>query len=320
MTFYIGFVCFGGIGDMSEIRIGTCSWKYDSWYKLVYSRPKVANHLLEYAKLYNTVEIDQWFWSLFGPDKVSLPSPAAVEEYRQSVRPGFKFTIKVPNSITLTHFYQKNKDEPLVPNPHFLSVDLFDRFLAAIGPLGDMIGPLMFQFEYLNKKKMKNQRLFEDQFAEFLQRISADYPLGLEIRNPNYLNDEYFRFLKEHGLGHVFLQGYYMPPFWRIYDQFKSLLTDFAVIRLHGPDRSDIEKKSHGNWDRILEPKDEEIAQVARIAKELASTKISIYINVNNHYEGSAPLTIRRLQKEMGLEQSAMSDSDFHSGNRKEDV
>lgn len=212
----------------------------------------------------------------------------------------------MPNSITLTHFYQKNKDEPLIPNPHFLSVDLFNRFLEAIEPLGGMTGALMFQFEYLNRKKMENQQLFQDQFAEFIQRIHTDYSLGLEIRNPNYLNEEYFLFMKEYNLGQVFLQGYYMPPFWKIYDQLKSLLTNFAVIRLHGPDRSDIEKKSHGNWNRILEPKDEEIVQVARVAKELVSRSMNVYLNVNNHYEGSAPLTIRKLQKAMGLEESGV--------------
>ncbi|MBC8235230.1 DUF72 domain-containing protein [bacterium] len=52
---------------MAELRIGTCSWKFPSWHKLVYSEPKGINYLEEYSRHYNTVEIDQWFWSLCSP-------------------------------------------------------------------------------------------------------------------------------------------------------------------------------------------------------------------------------------------------------------
>ena len=50
---------------MAKIRIGTCSWKYDSWRGLVYRDQAKKNYLQEYSELYDTVEIDQWFWSLF---------------------------------------------------------------------------------------------------------------------------------------------------------------------------------------------------------------------------------------------------------------
>ena len=52
-----------------KLKIGTCSWKYDSWKGLVYDPDKKYSpydYLADYAKHYNTVEIDQWFWSLFG--------------------------------------------------------------------------------------------------------------------------------------------------------------------------------------------------------------------------------------------------------------
>jgi uncharacterized protein YecE (DUF72 family) len=136
------------------IRIGTCSWKYDSWQGLVYPRGKEINYLKEYSTHFSTVEIDQWFWSLFKGDTVVLPKAEVVKEYARSVPPGFTFSIKVPNSITLTHHYNKKKNAPLVPNPHFLSTELMEKFLQTLEPLGDHIGPVMFQFEYLNKNKM----------------------------------------------------------------------------------------------------------------------------------------------------------------------
>ncbi|HUV06737.1 MAG TPA: DUF72 domain-containing protein, partial [Spirochaetia bacterium] len=131
------------------IRTGTCSWKYPSWEGLVYSAAKDINYLKEYSAKYRTVEIDQWFWSLFPKDRIALPNPFDVEEYRQSVPDGFLFSVKVPNSITLTHYYRKHKADPLVPNPHFLSRELMMQFLSSIQPLSPALGPLMFQFEYL---------------------------------------------------------------------------------------------------------------------------------------------------------------------------
>jgi len=85
---------------MGRLRIGTCSWRYPSWAGLVYSSPRGINYLAEYATRYDSVEIDQWFWSLFGVDSVRLPDPAAVAEYRASVPDEFRFTVKAPDSLT----------------------------------------------------------------------------------------------------------------------------------------------------------------------------------------------------------------------------
>jgi len=106
------------------LKIGACSWKYESWQGLVYSQDKQQNYLKEYSKYFHTVEIDQWFWSLFKGNAVILPKAEVVREYAASVPPGFIFSIKVPNSITLTHQYNKQKNTPLVPNPYFLSTEL----------------------------------------------------------------------------------------------------------------------------------------------------------------------------------------------------
>ena len=111
------------------IRYGTCSWKYDSWQGIIYSPEAKRNYLMEYSRKLSTVEIDQWFWSLFGPGKTSLPSPGTVREYAESIPEDFKFTIKAPNTLTLTHYYRKNKVESLQENPHFLSTDFFQKFL-----------------------------------------------------------------------------------------------------------------------------------------------------------------------------------------------
>ncbi|MFC2139660.1 DUF72 domain-containing protein [Bacteroidota bacterium] len=278
------------------LRIGTCSWKYDSWRGILYSGEPKINYLKEYAAHYNTVEIDQWFWSLHGPKKVTLPNPNVVSAYKLSVPSDFKFTVKVPNSITLTHFYRKLKQDPLQPNPHFLSNDLFDQFLYLIDPLKENIGRLMFQFEYLNKQKMASQLEFQKRFVKFIEKCSSDFEYSIEIRNPNYLNKEYFIFLEDNNLSHIFLQGYYMPPIFEVFEEFKDGISN-PIIRLHGPDRKEIETKSGGQWNKIIEPKDSELSKITEMIEILLNSGNDIYLNVNNHYEGSAPLTIEKIKE-----------------------
>ncbi len=247
---------------MAELRIGTCSWKYDSWSGLLYSGVNKINFLEEYATHFNTVEIDQWFWSLFGSDKVVLPDPLVVENYSNSVPADFLFSIKIPNSITLTHYYQKNKNVPLIENPFFLSENLFRQFEYSISQLGDKIGPLMLQFEYLNKNKMPSQDDFQLMLTEFIRNIHSKSNLAIEIRNPNYLNSSYFDFLIKNNLAHVFLQGYYMPSIFDVYKKHRNHIKDSCIIRLHGPDRKGIEAKSGGIWNKIIENRDSEIEQL----------------------------------------------------------
>jgi len=281
---------------MANLRIGTCSWKYDSWRNLLYSQNENINYLQEYSQKYNTVEIDQWFWSLHDIDKVTLPAKHVVEEYAASVPDDFTFSIKVPNSITLTHFYNRTKSAPLRENPYFLSAELFEKFIESLQPLKSKLGPLMFQFEYLNKQKMSSQKTFQDRFSEFAKNIPKGYTYAIEIRNPNYLNAPYFYFLNDNNLRHVFLQGYYMPAITNVFLNFASSIKNETVLRLHGPDRKGIEKKTGRKWDQIVENRDDEILAIVRMIQQLLDKDISVYVNVNNHYEGSAPLTIERIQ------------------------
>lgn len=282
-----------------QIYVGSCSWKYESWQGLVYSKPKGINMLEEYSKQFNSVEVDQWFWSLHGIDKISLPREKDVKIYNDSVPDDFKFTIKIPNSITLTHFYRKNKTESLKVNPHFFSPELFHDFHSTLKPMSSKIDVLMFQFEYLNKQKMGSQSEFLDKFDGFLQNIKSNYKLGVELRNPNYLNTKYFEFIERNNIAMVFLQGYYMPPVWDVFNSCKDFLNDSVVIRLHGPDRSGIEEKTGGDWSKIVEPRDGELEKINEVVNYLSSKKVDVYINVNNHFEGSAPLTIQKIKKLM---------------------
>jgi uncharacterized protein YecE (DUF72 family) len=278
----------------AALHLGTCSWKYDSWRGLVYSDQPV-NYLQEYARRYNCVEVDQWYWSLF-KDKVVLPQPKVVAEYAASVPPEFRFGIKLPNALTMTHYRPAAKTDPLVPNPHFLSPDVLKAFLEVLEPLRGHLGPMMLQFGYLNRGMMPNQAEFLDKLDAFVGQLPAGYTWCIETRNPNYLNAGYFQFLHEHNLGHVWLQGYYMPPIFELYRQFADLLTDTVVIRLHGPDREGMEDRAGKDWSKLIESRDADLDALALVIHDLAVRRRTGYVFTNNHYEGCAPLTIERIR------------------------
>lgn len=287
------------------LRIGTCSWKYPSWRGLIYDERKAYrpdDYLADYARHLNSVEVDQWFWSLF-PGSVRLPEPPVVRRYAESVPDDFIFTVKAPNALTLTHFYAKASPGTAAaavagkPNEHFLSLTLLETFLDRLSPFGRKLGPVMFQFEYLNRQKMPSVAAFIEQFDAFISRAPKGVQYAIETRNPNYLSPAFFEFLARRGLGFVYLDGYYMPPIAEVFEKKRAQTASagFEVVRLHGGDRLEIEKETGDMWDKVVAPKPEGLRAAARIVRANVRKKTLTFVNVNNHYEGSAPMTISRL-------------------------
>ncbi len=296
-------------GFSPYLKIGTCSWKYDSWKGLIYEEGKTYrpdDYLADYARVLDSVEVDQWFWSLF-PGAVRLPESSQVKGYAESVPDNFVFTVKAPNALTLTHFYSKQPAAYAAyagrPNESFLDNDLLERFLGHLDPLGSKLGPIMFQFEYLNKSKMPGQEAFIERFGTFISRAPKGFHYAVETRNPSYLSASLFEFLARNGVGFVYLEGYYMPPIGQVFETHHPPSADFAVIRLHGGDRQEIENETRGIWNRIVSPRSESIQAAARIVRTNAGRGVTTFINFNNHFEGSAPLSIQRFLEELEEEE-----------------
>ena len=275
---------------MSTPKIGACSWKFDSWVGLVYTHTgrTAAQYLGEYSSRYRTAEIDSWFYR--------MPARRTVLDYLDNVDEDFRFTCKLPMAISLTHHRKRKGSKELEPNPDFLSAGLMLEFLEATRPMAGRLDAVMLQFEYLSREKMPSLGLFLEALEGFAEGVPRDVPLAIETRNGNYLHGEYFDFLREKGIMHVFSEKIYMPHVYDVYGEFGDMLTGGTVIRLMGGDRQAIEEATGKEWNRLVEPKDDQLAAVADMAKDIARRGIDLTINVNNHYEGSAPLTIERLE------------------------
>jgi uncharacterized protein YecE (DUF72 family) len=138
---------------------------------------------------------------------------------------------------------------------------------------------------------------FQEQLQEFCQNLPSKFHYCIEIRNQNYLNNRYFEFLEATRLSHVFLQGYWMPSIFQIYGHFKKYIKNHTVIRLHGPDRKGIEQQTQNQWNAIVDPKDGELHNLRNMVNSLLASEVKVTLNINNHYEGSAPMTIERFVK-----------------------
>jgi uncharacterized protein YecE (DUF72 family) len=268
---------------MSSVKIGTCSWNYESWVGLVYSRPTstAAGYLPEYSKRFRTAEVDSWFYR--------LPQRQDVSDYLGAVDEGFSFTVKVTEDISLTHTRNRGSKE-LIPNASFLSPDLFTEYLRRIEPMMPQIDAVMLEFEYLNKEKMKSVEDFMKAIDSFMPSVPPAVPIAIETRNKNYLVAEYFQFLNAKGIIHVFSEKLYMPHVYEVYEKFGDSIEGTSVIRLLGGDRAEIENATGKQWNKIVDEKPDK-ARIAAMSKDLRYRGGKVIININNHYEGSAPIT-----------------------------
>ena len=86
---------------IASLRIGTCSWKYPEWKGLVYTTDNPSAMLPEYAARFTTVEVDQWFWSIFEVRNPVLPREEDVVKYASAVPDDFRFSVKMQNSTRI---------------------------------------------------------------------------------------------------------------------------------------------------------------------------------------------------------------------------
>ncbi len=73
-----------------------------------------------------------------------------------------------------------------------------------------------------------------------------------------------------------------------------------TVIRLLGGDRGTIEEKAGMQWNAVIDPKPaEDKRAILSMAMDIAARGYTVTINVNDHYEGSTPLTIAELKSQL---------------------
>jgi uncharacterized protein YecE (DUF72 family) len=204
-----------------RIWIGTSGWQYDHWVGPVYPEELPGGSFLtHYAGMLDSVEVNSSFYG--------LPSAATVARWREATPPDFLFAVKASRYVT--HMKKlKDPDEGIA------------RLFAAIEPLADKLGPILFQLP-------PRWRVNANRLEAFLAALPAGRHYAFEFRDDSWHCSEVLGMLARHNAAFcVFdLAGRRSPV---------EVTADFAYVRLHGPDgayRGNYDGRALRGWARRI--------------------------------------------------------------------
>lgn len=167
---------------------------------------KGASRLTYYASLHSSVEINSSFYK--------IPKPATVARWQENVPPHFKFTFKLPKTVTHAKDLQFNAQD-------------LERFTMAVAPAGDKKGCLLVQLP----PSVKSDRQEElEGILETLKAEAKDWHPAVEFRDPSWYNSAVYRMLRHFGAGMVEQD---MP---RSATPGVTVAENFHYLRFHGPE------------------------------------------------------------------------------------
>jgi uncharacterized protein YecE (DUF72 family) len=180
--------------------IGCAGW---SLHKDVAAEfPEDGSHLERYAAVFPAVEINS---SFYRPHQ-----PQTYARWAASVPPDFRFSVKLPKSIT--HEARLREADALL-----------DRFAGEAGHLGAKLGCVLVQ---LPPKGVFDVDVARDFLPRLRERLGC--MLALEARHPTWFSDEASAVLREHGVTRVVAD----PPAGQPGPHVPT--TEAGYIRLHG--------------------------------------------------------------------------------------
>ncbi|WP_448103488.1 DUF72 domain-containing protein [Pedobacter panaciterrae] len=169
-----------------ELYVGASKWGRKDWLGVLFPvKTKEANFLFEYAKIFDSIELNAVFYS--------IPSADLVEKFRRKVEnagnTNFKFFPKI--SRTISHI--KRLEDCVVPT---------QLFLENISRLGDMLGPCFLQMgdNFGPKNFLK--------LESYLKGLPTDQLFFCEVRHEEWFSNpivrrQYFSMLAENRIGAV---------------------------------------------------------------------------------------------------------------------
>jgi len=155
---------------MMDFHIGTSGWSYKEWKGSFYSPQISADEMLPYyAARFSTVEVNNSFYR--------IPSDRVLASWAGQVPPHFRFVMKASRRIT-HNGRLKDEDGSL------------EYFLQAVNPLGERLGPTLFQLPPTFKKDAPR-------LQSFLTRLPRRWPSAMEFRHQSWFDEEVYQLLRD---------------------------------------------------------------------------------------------------------------------------
>ena len=286
------------------IYIGGSSWKYEGWLGQIYTRGRYltrgrfsrrvfeADCLREYAETFPTVCGDFAFYQF------------PVEEFWQKlfhqVPDGFRFAFKVPEPITCKVFpsHSRYGAQAGQANPVFLDGNaLREKFLQPLAPHRAKTAVLIFEFGAFGRRSFASLPEFLDRLDPFLAALPSEFRYAVEIRNPEFLDKDYFACLRAHRVAHVYNAWSKMPELRYQMAIPDSTTADFLVCRAllrNGRSYEDA-VTLFAPYREIQDPNPEARDSMRILIGRAREDKRILFLFVNNRLEGNAPMTILSL-------------------------
>jgi uncharacterized protein YecE (DUF72 family) len=285
----------------NRVYIGGSSWKYEGWLGQIYRRERYlsrgrfskklfdADCLREYAETFPTVCGDFAFYQ--------FPTDEFWRRLFHQTPEGFQFAFKVPEQITCKVFPTHARYGPQAgrDNEAFLDARVFhEMFARPLLPYRDKTALLIFEFGAFGRRSFADLGEFLDRLDPFLADLPPEFRYAVEIRNPDYLEKDYFSCLRTHRVAHVYNAWSKMPELGRQIAIPDSSTADFLVCRAllrRGRVYEDA-VATFAPYTEVQDPNPEARDSMRVLIRRAREEKQMLFLYVNNRLEGNAPATI----------------------------
>ncbi len=281
------------------IRFGTSSWSFPGWKGIVYSgsvsSASIARGgLREYAShpLLRTVGVDRSYYA-----------PIPIEDlrrYADQLPDGFRCCTKAPAGVTALTMGLPGSGSS---NPDFLSADrliaeLLEPFAVAFAA---HTGPFILAFPPFPRDRRLETSDFLGRLDRFLERLPRQFEYAVELRDQRLLTPAYHALLRRHGVAHTYNYWSAMPM-----PVAQSAIVPpedlpFTVVRLllrPGSWYAD-QKERFQPFNALVEPDEAMRRDVVALSDRGLTRGRKVWVLVNNKAEGSSPLTIMALARQL---------------------
>jgi uncharacterized protein YecE (DUF72 family) len=287
-----------------NIFIGGSSWKYEGWLGQIYTRERYLTRgkfsqkqfqqecLREYAETFPTVCGDFAFYQ--------FPADEFWKRLFTRVPESFRFAFKVPEQITCKIYPRHARYGPQAgkDNESFLDAHMLrEMFLRPLLPYREKTALLIFEFGAFGQRSFAELGEFLERLDPFLAALPEEFRYAVEIRNPEFLEKDYFACLRRRRVAHVYNAWSKMPELRHQMAIPESMTADFLVSRALLR-RGRVYEDAVGLFQPYREIQDEnpEARESMRVLIGRArENKQFLFLFVNNRLEGNAPLTILSL-------------------------
>jgi uncharacterized protein YecE (DUF72 family) len=305
----LAHACYAVINTMGNILVGTASWTDKTLIASGRFYPPKCNspedRLRYYASQFPMVEVDSSYYA--------IPAPEASHLWAERTPPEFLFNIKafrlftghqtspavLPKDVLAALGPIGKKNVYYKDLPREVTDELWHQYRRGIEPLkrsGKLVA-VHFQFAPWVAYHPKNLEHIDE-----CQRQLDGYQLAVEFRNPTWFEGKHeaatLDFERHRGLVNVVVDApsdiaNTIPSVWEVTHP------ELAIVRLHG--------RNHGTWnlkglsssaDRFnYDYTTEELAELARLTRELSRQVEMTQVIFNNNYEDQGQRNGREMIK-----------------------